>query len=121
MGWLKSSRQTASSFPSQMSVAYGAPATSGSFVAMPSQYGAVGGYGGYGGYGYSTPMYTCTPYGAYQTYGGTPMYGGMSAGNPFLDHMPMGYLGVGDAPTKTTTGTTRGVKPKKTRSVTLKK
>merc|ERR1719395_166708 len=98
---------------------------------MPSQYGAVGGYGGYGystpsygystpSYGSSTPMYTGTPYGAYQTYGGTPMYG-MSAGNPLLDHMPMGYLGVGDAPTKTTTGTTRGVKPKKTRSVTLKK
>merc|ERR1719387_2529119 len=101
-----------------MSVAYGGMGA-GSFVAMPSQYGAVGGYGGYG---YSTPTYTGTPYGAYQTYGGTPMYGGMSAGNPLLDHMPMGYLGVGDTtPAKTTGTTTRGVKPKKTRSVTLKK
>merc|ERR1719191_1727391 len=91
----------------------------GSFVAMPSQYGAVGGYGGYG---YSTPSYGgSTPtYGAYPSYG--TQYGGMSAGNPLLDHMPMGYLGVGDTtPAKTTGTTTRGVKPKKTRSVTLKK
>merc|ERR1719181_375653 len=95
---------------------------------MPSQYGAVGGYGGYGGYstpmyggygGYSTPSYgMATPsYGMATPSYGTTGYGGMSmtAGNPLLEGMPMGYLGVGtaDEPKKTT--------EKKTRSVTLKK
>merc|ERR1719231_2201575 len=104
--------------------------TSGSFVAMPSQYGAVGGYGGYGGYGSSTPSYGystpsygySTPsYGYSNPYASThgynmPAYGtGMNAGNPLLDHMPMGYLGVGTAEEKPKT------EVKKTRSVTLKK
>ena len=82
----------------------------GSFVAMPSTMGAYGGgYGGYGGYA-ATPTYggyggyAATPAygGAYGAYGG---YGGMTAGssygaNPLLDHMPMGYLGVGTTESK---------------------
>jgi hypothetical protein len=90
----------------------------GSFVTMPSTYGAVGGYGGYGGY--AAPAYG--GYSAYPSYGGytTPAYGyggygGYgSYGNPLLEGMPMGYLGVGSTEEKPAA-------PKKTRAVTLKK
>merc|ERR1719390_583600 len=108
----------------------------GSFVAMPSAYGAAS-YGGAGSYmggnvfgtqalgttGFGTfgtsgttttttaPM-TTTAYGGYPSYG-TSMGGGMNYGNPLFDHLPMGYAGVGQstAPTKPAAAkTTRGVK-----------
>ena len=98
----------------------------GSFVAMPSTMGAYGGgYGGYGGYA-ATPTY-----GGYGGYAATPAYGGayggyggMTAGssygaNPLLDHMPMGYLGVGTTESKPKGATAAG--PTKKRGVKLAK
>jgi hypothetical protein len=118
----------------------------GSFVAMPSAYGAAS-YGGYGGYGgassymggnvfgtqalgttgfgtfgtsgttMTTPM-TTTAYGGYPSYG-TSMGGGMNYGNPLLDaaSLPMGYAGVGQS---TSTAAPKAG-PTKKRGVNLKK
>ena len=102
---------------------------------MPSTYGAAsyGGYGAanhmypanaYGGYaGYGTTMPT---YGAMPTYGGYGGYSGASYGNPLLDHLPMGAMGMattdsapakGKAPAKAAAkGKTRSVTVKKTKS-----
>merc|ERR1719359_2043090 len=50
--------------------------TGGSFVAMPSSYGAYGGatYGGYGGYPAQTMSYAQPSYGYQQSYATTPSY-----------------------------------------------
>merc|ERR1719421_1719698 len=94
-----------------MAAAAGVP-TGGSFVAMPSSYGAYGGatYGGYGGYGSyggypaTTMSYAQPSYGYQQSYATTPSYGTMPTtgvgANPLMAYVRGGgmYTATDDKP-----------------------
>merc|ERR1712124_231654 len=68
----------------------GGVSTSGSFVAMPSSYGA------YGGYPATTMSYAQPSYGYQQSYATTPSYGTMPTtgvgANPLMAYVPGGAM-----------------------------